>query len=92
MQINIDVHPSYIKSQLLSSASYNASAAYAISSSGTTWTPWSTFNNGKFISYLTNARNAAEAIDTTVIRGDNDTVSATTGLNVRPTAGSASTT
>ncbi|MEI7940515.1 MAG: choice-of-anchor D domain-containing protein, partial [Verrucomicrobiota bacterium] len=56
---------------------------------GGDWTPWVTFNNGAFVTYLTLARNAAQSIDSTVVRGINDTVSATASLKVRPSAGSA---
>ena len=93
-QINTYYHPEYNASQLLSSASYNATAAYNISgaASDASWTQWTTFLNGAFVSYLTVARNAAQNIDSTVIRGLNDQVSATISINVRPSAGSTSTT
>jgi hypothetical protein len=87
-QIN-SIHSEYDPSLLTNSASYNASAAYNISeaASDANWTPWVTFNNGAFTSYLAVARNAAQNVDSTVIRGVNDKVSATTALNVRTNAG-----
>jgi murein DD-endopeptidase MepM/ murein hydrolase activator NlpD len=47
-QINHPSHPSYGTAQLLSDPLYNAQATYAISSAGTNWTPWSTYNSGAF--------------------------------------------
>ena len=46
-QINILAHPSY-PPNLLYNASYNASAAYQISSKGANWQPWGTYTSGKF--------------------------------------------
>jgi Lysozyme like domain/Fibronectin type III domain len=58
----------YDPSQLLSSASYNASAAYQISNRGATWCPWTTFSNDAFANYLSNpGRTAAQKIDNSVI-------------------------
>ncbi len=91
-RININVHPQYDGQLLLTSASYNASAAFDISDAAinANWTPWSTFNDQSFVNWLTLARNAAQNIDSTVIRAINDRVSATTAIKVRPTAGDAS--
>jgi hypothetical protein len=95
-QINNYYHPTYIVSQLTNSASYNATAAYNISgynpTTGSDWSQWTTFVNGAFVTYLTIARNAAQIPDSTVIRGNNDTVSTTESVSVRPSAGSASVT
>ena len=41
-QINLAAHPQY-DVQSLHNADYNASAAFAVSSGGTNWQPWSTF-------------------------------------------------
>ena len=60
-QINGYYHSTYSSSdqgyRLLTDPAYNASAAYAIASNGTTWTPWTTFTNGSFESYLAAAAN-----------------------------------
>jgi hypothetical protein len=90
-QIN-SVHSEYNAQQLLSSASYNATAAHNIFTAASGWTPWSTFNNGAFsnATYLQTARTAAQGIDSTVVRGTNDRVTVTAnGVNVRLTAGGA---
>jgi Lysozyme like domain len=47
-QIHVTAHPQYNSSQLKNDANYNALAALAISSQGTNWTPWSTYNSGKY--------------------------------------------
>ena len=86
-QIN-SIH-GYNSSLLLSNASYNAGAAYSVANAvvNADWTPWVMFNNGGFVSYLTLARNAAQNIDSTVIRGINDRVVANSNINVRTSAG-----
>ena len=90
-QIN-SVHSEYNAQQLLSDASYNATAAYNIFTVASGWTPWSAFNNDSFASYLQTARTAVQGIDSTVVRGANDRVTVTAnGVNVRLTAGGATT-
>lgn len=88
-QIN-SIHD-YDANRLLNDASYNAMAAYEISSAGTNWCPWTTFWNGDFISSLIDpARPAAQAIDNTVIRPisqEFSRVRATSDVSVRATAG-----
>jgi hypothetical protein len=87
-QINVDAHPEYSAGQLLASAPYSANAAYALSTRGTSWVPWTTFNNGAFVNYLVVARGAAAAIDASVIRAVNDLIRVThDGVRVRATAG-----
>jgi len=87
-QINSKAHPTYDLVLLLSNAAYNASAAHDIyTAAGNYWTPWSTFNNGAFMSYLPTARTAASGVDSTVIRAVNDQVTPTATANVRATAG-----
>ena len=51
-QIYTVAHPEY-DAQRLTDPPYNAQAAYAISSSGTNWTPWSTYNSGAYEKYYT---------------------------------------
>jgi len=51
-QINTYAHPQYDRMSLFDPA-YNAEAAVAVSSGGTDFTPWSTFNNGAYLQYLT---------------------------------------
>jgi soluble lytic murein transglycosylase-like protein len=46
-QINLRAHPEY-DPQKLYVPKYNAQAAYAISSGGTNWRPWTTFRNGAY--------------------------------------------
>jgi hypothetical protein len=54
-QINLPSHPEYNAELLLRSAEYNARAAFAISKSGTDWTPWTQFRNGAYKRYMPNA-------------------------------------
>lgn len=51
-QVNTLAHPNYDESSLLD-PTYNARAALAISSNGTNWTPWSTYNSGAYKQYMT---------------------------------------
>jgi len=46
-QIHTPVHPEYTAGAMLDPQS-NALAAFAISSHGTNWKPWTTFNNGAY--------------------------------------------
>src|SRR6267142_3205077 len=50
-QINSRAHPEYDVAQLVVPL-YNARAAYAVSKSGTDWTPWTMFNNGGYRKYM----------------------------------------
>jgi Lysozyme like domain/Repeat of unknown function (DUF346) len=43
-------------------AQCNANAAYRISSGGTNWTPWSTYNSGAYLSYLAQAQAAVDRL------------------------------
>lgn len=61
-QINSPSHPQYSTSKLLSDPTYNAQAAFAISSGGTNWAPWSTYNSGKYVSYLETAQAAVSSL------------------------------
>lgn len=48
-QINLPSHPSYQSNpSVLYDPTTNAKAAYATSSGGTTWTPWTTFRDGAY--------------------------------------------
>lgn len=58
-QINVNVHP-YTKTQMQDPAQ-NATAAWKISNGGTNWKPWSAYNNGAYLLYLTQARTASKA-------------------------------
>jgi len=98
-QIN-SIH-GYNATSLLNSASYNASAAYSISSNGTTWQPWATYyttgyynqtayeGDGNYLSWLSTAISAAYSVDSTVVHASQDAVrcTASSGLKVRDTAG-----
>jgi hypothetical protein len=50
-QVNTLAHPNYDEQSLLD-PTYNARAALAISSGGTNWTPWSTYNHGDYKQYM----------------------------------------
>lgn len=58
-QINVNVHP-YTKTQMQDPAQ-NAAAAWKISNSGTNWKPWSAYNNGAYLLYLTEAKRVSRA-------------------------------
>lgn len=57
-QINVAAHPQYSAASLHDPTT-NAQAALAISSNGTTWTPWSTFTSGAYKQYVAGAQAAA---------------------------------
>lgn len=61
-QINGRAHPQYDPAKLVSIASYNASAMFAISNAGTDWGPWTTFTSGAFKQYLAQANTAAAQV------------------------------
>lgn len=52
-QININrkAHPEYATANLFD-PDVNAQAAFAVSSGGTNWKPWSTFNSGAYKKYM----------------------------------------
>lgn len=56
-QIN-SVHSEYDQQKLLA-ADYNAAAMFTLSSKGTVWTPWSTYNDGTYQKNMATARGAA---------------------------------
>lgn len=58
-QIN-SVHKQYDKTKLLTDAAYNAQAMADISSKGTNWTPWATYNNNAYLSYIATAEQAVK--------------------------------
>jgi len=47
-QVNVTYNPQYDPTQLLA-GSYNAQAAFAISSKGTNWNPWTTYRTGAYL-------------------------------------------
>jgi hypothetical protein len=51
-QINVPAHPEYDE-QSLYDPTYNAHAAYSISSGGTNWNPWTTYRNGAYLQWYT---------------------------------------
>jgi len=90
----------YNSSELLSSADYNAGAAYSISDSGTDWSPWVTFYTlgeydvpnyegaGPYASYLSSAVGYAFSVDSTVVHAIGDSIKAAqSGVHVRNTPG-----
>jgi peptidoglycan hydrolase-like protein with peptidoglycan-binding domain len=60
-QINNCYHPS-VTNTCAYNAACNARAAYSISSSGSNWQPWSTYNSGRYRSFLTQARAAVNRL------------------------------
>jgi hypothetical protein len=60
-QINLQAHPEYTAATLTNSTA-NAAAAYAIySAAGNSFSPWSTYNSGAYLSYLPSSSNVAVA-------------------------------
>ena len=56
-QINNYWHPE-VSDSCAYSANCNANAAKSISSGGTNWTPWATYNGGAYKAHLSSARSA----------------------------------
>ena len=56
-QIYPKAHPNYNKTKLLD-PSYNAMAMFQVSSGGTNWHPWTTFENGSYQQYMSRAKTA----------------------------------
>lgn len=57
-QIDVAYHPEF-SGQILSDAQTNADAAFSVySQAGNSFTPWSTFNNGRYQAFLSVAQNA----------------------------------
>lgn len=63
-QINRNAHPQY-SPEFLITPEGNAQAMYAISSGGTNWRPWATFNNREYRNHLEPARTAAAGLGST---------------------------
>lgn len=53
-QINLDAHPQYNGTNIMDPSS-NAAAAFAVSSGGNNFGPWSTFTNGSYKNYISQA-------------------------------------
>ncbi|WP_163509110.1 transglycosylase SLT domain-containing protein [Fodinicola acaciae] len=60
-QINSGAHPE-VSDACAYDAQCNANAAYRISSGGTNWQPWSTYNNGAYRAYLSEAQAAVDRL------------------------------
>jgi hypothetical protein len=60
-QINVNAHPQYASVDLYNPV-LNAQAAYAISSGGTNFNPWSTFIYGTYKTYLAQAATLAASV------------------------------
>lgn len=58
-QIN-SVHRQYNPQRLLTDPTYNAKAAWEISSGGTNWFPWTTYTNGRYQRFLNDAQQAVQ--------------------------------
>jgi hypothetical protein len=50
-QINLPAHPEYGELALMD-PQYNAKAAFAVSSHGTNWNPWTMYRNGGYKKYM----------------------------------------
>lgn len=50
-QINVPAHPEYDRGQLFD-PTYNGGAALKISSGGTNWQPWTTYNTGAYLAFM----------------------------------------
>lgn len=50
-QINLRAHPDYTEDDLKDPTT-NAQAAFAISSGGTNWQPWTTYRTGAYLQYV----------------------------------------
>ncbi|MEU1604145.1 transglycosylase SLT domain-containing protein [Micromonospora matsumotoense] len=82
-QINNCYHPT-VNDTCAYNAQCNANAAYSISSGGSNWQPWSTYNNGAYASYLSAAQAAVARLgggDPPV--GVTGTILANPSLNIR---------
>ncbi|WP_198348118.1 transglycosylase SLT domain-containing protein [Plantactinospora sp. KBS50] len=83
-QINNCYHPT-VTDTCAYDAQCNANAAYSISSGGSNWQPWSTYNNGAYASYLSAAQAAVNRLGGggTPPGGVTGTILASPWLNVR---------
>lgn len=62
-QIYPAAHPDWDRGGNLYDPAYNARAAYAISSHGTNWLPWTTYKTGIYLLYMPQAEAAAQKIE-----------------------------
>jgi len=78
-QIYLTAHPQYSASSLVDPQS-NATAAYAVSSGGTNFSPWTAYNTGAYTGYLSQAQAAVTGLGqaiSTAVTGATDTAYAT---------------
>lgn len=80
-QINNCYHPD-VSDACAYDAQCNANAAYAISSGGTNWQPWSTYNSGAYAGYLAAAQAAVNRLGGGGTPGVTGTILASPWLNV----------
>ncbi|MEU7955963.1 transglycosylase SLT domain-containing protein [Micromonospora humida] len=82
-QINNCYHPT-VNDSCAYNSQCNANAAYSISSGGSNWQPWSTYNNGAYTAYLSAAQAAVARLggtgDPPAVTG---TILANPSLNIR---------
>ncbi|MBM7077684.1 transglycosylase SLT domain-containing protein [Micromonospora humida] len=82
-QINNCYHPT-VNDTCAYNSQCNANAAYSISSGGSNWQPWSTYNNGAYAAYLSAAQAAVARLggtgDPPAVTG---TILANPSLNIR---------
>ncbi len=60
-QIHMPSHPRYSKETLLDPRK-NAAAMYQISNGGRSWEPWTTYRNGSYLAYMTEAAAAVAEV------------------------------
>lgn len=60
-QINDKAHPQYTRSAMFDPVQ-NAKAAFSVSSGGHNWAPWTTYNNGAYRQYLSDAQAAVDQV------------------------------
>jgi hypothetical protein len=63
-QINLAAHPQYDESSLFDPTT-NAQAALAISSNGTNWKPWTTYNTGAYEQFYSPSSSPSGGLTTT---------------------------
>ncbi len=79
-QINLNAHPQYSSPSILDPLT-NAEAAFAVSSGGTNFNPWSTFTNGAYKQYINQATLAVASSAVNSVVGGVSTGVAQTTIN-----------
>lgn len=77
-QIYLTAHPEFDPQQLLSSPSYNASAAFQVYQQAGSFTPWTTFKYGAYLGFVGQVQAAAAASSPAPAPGDGTVTDGTT--------------